>query len=91
MAHVRLESTPSCLPLTNGQFGADSTWLSHLLSVPINRPLAFLVGLLFLNIHLDHRRMVVDAVLEDVNCCPFCMFLLGFLNFVNASATTSLL
>ena len=55
--------------------------------------MAFLVGLLFLGQCIwIIRRMVVDAVRKDVELLSVRnMFLLGFLNFVSASATTSLL
>ena len=55
--------------------------------------MAFLVGLLFLGQCLwIIRRMVVDAIRKDVELLSVRnMFLLGFLNFVSASATTSLL
>ena len=55
--------------------------------------MSFFVGLLFLTQSLwIVRRMIVDAIRRDVELLSLRnMFLLGFLNFVSASATTSLL
>ena len=55
--------------------------------------MAFLAGLLFLGQCIwIIRRIVVDAIRKDVELLSVRnMFLLGFLNFVNASAATCLL